>query len=129
MAEQREVNMRRPPGIVVIAPRISARLHGKKLIAAFGVGDGAARAGEIRIERGGMLIDHVHIAPGSIGLPDLDQRIRHRLAVLIEHAAVHNDALAQRLALMLLGQIGIARLHGFVSINRTGELGKRMRRR
>src|SRR5581483_6581646 len=54
-------------------------------------------AGEVGIERCVVLIDRMMIAPGGIRLPDLDQGIRHRPLVLVEHPADHDDALAQRL--------------------------------
>ena len=50
-AEQREVDVRRPPGVVVVAPRIRAGLDRHEPVAAVVVGDGAAGAGEVRIER------------------------------------------------------------------------------
>ena len=58
-----------------------------------------------------MLVDDVDVAAAGIGLPDFDQRIRHRPPVLVEHAAVHDDALAERLARVLLGQVVVAVLH------------------
>ena len=45
-----------------------------------------------------MLVDVVDVAAGRVGLPDLDQRVRHRPAVLVEHAAGDDDPLAERLA-------------------------------
>jgi hypothetical protein len=91
------------------------------------VGDGAARAGEIRIERRRMLIDDVDITAAGIGLPDFNQHVRHRAAILVEHLAVDDDALAERLACGLLGEIGIAVLHRVVAVHRAGQFGQRMR--
>ena len=91
------------------------------------VGDGAARAGEVRIERRRMLIDIVHVAAAGIGLPDFHQGIGHRALVLVEHVAVHDDALAQGLALVLLGEIVVALLDRVMAEGRTGELGQRVR--
>ena len=48
-----------------------------------------------------MLIDDVDVAAAGIGLPQFDQRVGHAAAVLVEHMAVHDDALAERLALVL----------------------------
>jgi hypothetical protein len=45
-----------------------------------------------------VLVDLVHVAPGGIGLPDLDQRVAQRPAGLVEDAPRDDDALAQRLA-------------------------------
>ena len=74
-----------------------------------------------------MLVDIVDIAAASIGLPDFHQRVGNRALVFIEHVAMHDDAFAERLALVLFGEIGIAFLHGIVAVNRPRQLGKRVR--
>ena len=89
----------------MIAPRIGAGLDGEEAVAAFVIGQAAAGAEEIRIERRGMLVDLVNITSGGVRLPDLDQRIAHRPAVFVEHAARHDDAFAERLAVLC----GVAR--------------------
>ncbi len=48
-----------------------------------------------------MLVDDMDVTAAGIGLPDLDQRVRHAAAVLVEHMAMHDDAFAERLARML----------------------------
>src|SRR6185437_12759579 len=105
MAEHREMDMRRTPGVVVIAPRIGAGLDGDELVIALGIALRAARAGEVRIERCRMLVDNMDIAAAGIGLPQFDQRIRHAAAVFIEHMPMHDDTLTERLALVLDGEI------------------------
>src|SRR5664279_5211730 len=117
----------RPPGIAMIAPRVSAGLHRDEFVVALLVGEGAARSGEIRIERRRVLIDIVHVAAAGIGLPDFHQRLRHRPLVLVEHAAVHDDALAQGLALVLLGEIIVGLLDRVMAEGRTRELRQRVR--
>ncbi len=52
-----------------------------------------------------MLVDLVPVATRGVRLPDLDQRARHRPPVVVEHAAADDDALAERLALVLLRQV------------------------
>ena len=52
-----------------------------------------------------MLIDDMDVAAAGIGLPQFDQRVRHAAAVFIEHVAVHDDALAERLALALKREV------------------------
>src|SRR5215831_19302213 len=42
--EDREVHVRRPPGIVVVAPRVRARANGDQAIATFAVGENATEA-------------------------------------------------------------------------------------
>ena len=63
-----------------------------------------------------MLVDVVHVAAAGVGLPDFDQRVGHRPPVLVDHVAVHDDALAQRLARVLLGEVGVALLHRVVAV-------------
>src|SRR5262249_13591590 len=111
----------------MIAPRVGTRLHSDEAVIALLICDGPARPGEIRIERRRMLVDIVHIAAASVRLPDFHQGIGNRALVFIEYMAVHNDALAQRLALVLLGEICIALLHRVVAVDRPGQLGERLR--
>src|SRR5882724_13271689 len=101
MAEHREMNVSRAPGIVMVAPRIGAGFDGDEFVIAFAVGLRASGAGKIRIERRRMLVADMDITAAGIGLPDLEQGIRHAAAVLIQHMAVHDDALAERLTLVL----------------------------
>src|SRR5690349_21590001 len=97
--------MRRAPGVVVVAPGIGARLDGDEAIAPVASGHDLARAREVGIERSVMLVVLMDVAPAGIGLPDLDKHSRLRAAVLVEHAAGHDDALAKGLAFMLAGEI------------------------
>src|SRR5215469_6733419 len=111
----------------MIPPRISARLDGDKPIAALCVGCSAARPGEIRIERRRVLLALVAIAAARVGLPDFYQCVGDRPPILVEHPSVHDDALADRLARMLAGEIVIAGTNALASVERTGELGEGMR--
>ena len=62
LAEEREMDVRRPPGVVVVAPGILARADGDEAVAALGVGDGAPGAGEVRVERRVVLVGLVRVA-------------------------------------------------------------------
>src|ERR1700712_5509694 len=104
MSENRKMDVGRTPGVVVIAPGIGAGLDGDEAVIALRIGLRAAGTGEIRIERRRMLVDDMDIAAAGIGLPQLDQRIRDTATVFVEHMAVHDDALAERLALALQGE-------------------------
>ena len=72
-----------------------------------------------------MLVDLVDVAAGGIGLPDLDQRMRHRPAVLVADPARDDDPLAERRGIMLAGQVGIVVAHAFMAEHRSGELRQR----
>ncbi len=100
-AEKRKVNVLRAPGVVVIFPGVRARTNGDKTVAAVVVGESAAFAGEIRVERGIMLIVLVEVAAGGIGLPDFNEGAANGPAIFIDNAAGHFNAFAKRLALVL----------------------------
>ena len=52
-----------------------------------------------------VLISAVKVASGCIGLPDLDERVRHRPRIFIENAPAHDNALPKRFSRMLPRQI------------------------
>src|SRR5512139_2159119 len=122
------MDMVRPPGIMMIAPGIRAGLHRDEPVIAFVVRDRPSSSSEIRVEWRRMLIDIVYITAAGICLPDFHERVGNWTFVLVEHMAVHDDALTQRLTFVLLGQIGVAFLHSIVAIDRAGQLRQCMRR-
>ena len=123
----RKVNVRGAPRVVVVLPGICAGLDGDEAIAAFGVGDGVAAAGEVWIERRVVLIDRVGVAACGVGLPDFDERVRQRLSVFIDDAAGDDDALAERLGGMLLGEIEGFYVDEVVAEDRAGDFGNCVR--
>jgi hypothetical protein len=112
------VDVGRPPGVVVVAPGIGAGLDGDELVVAVGIRDAAAGAGEVGIERRGMLVDDVDVAARRIALPDLDEGMRYGTAGLVEQAALDDDALAERLAGVLGGEVGLLRLDVGMAVDR-----------
>src|SRR6478736_634567 len=92
------MNMRRPPRVRMIQPRIGTRLDRQESIFALFIGHAAAGANEIWIQWRAVLIDLVMIAAGGIRLPDLDQSIGHRPLILVQHLPDDNQPLAHRLA-------------------------------
>src|SRR5215469_8570066 len=111
----------------MIAPRISAGLDADEPVAALRVGRGAACPREIRIERRRVLLALVAVTTARIGLPDFHERVGDRPPILVEHAPVHDDTLADRLARMLAGEIVVAGTKAVVTVERTGELGRGVR--
>src|SRR5580692_1833721 len=99
------MNMRRAPCILVIAPRISTRLDGRKTVESLVVGQCSSGPGEIRIERSGVVVFRVCISPRRIRLPNLYQAVRHGAAIPIHNPPAHNNALPQRFARMLMRQV------------------------
>src|SRR5262245_15805009 len=114
------MDVRRTPGVRTVRPRIGAGLDGDELVMTLRVGHHAAGAREVRIERRGMLVVDMGVAAAGVGLPDFDERIGHTAAILVDHAAVHDDALAERITRMLARQVAVALADGFMSVNRTG---------
>jgi hypothetical protein len=45
------------------------------------------------------------IAAAGVGLPNFDERVRERISIFIDHAARDDDALADGLGVMLLGEV------------------------
>ena len=121
--EDGEVNVRSAPGVVVILPGIGAGLDGDEAIAAFGVGDGVAAAGEIGIERRVVLIDRVGVAAGGVRLPDFDERVRERTAIFVNDAAGDDDAFADGFGVMLLGEVEGFYVDDVVAENGAGYFG------
>ena len=65
-----------------------------------------------------MIVHDVTVASGGVGLPELHQRVADRPAVLVQHAAADDDALAERLAGVLAGQIGVGFTDRAIAIDR-----------
>src|SRR2546425_4993789 len=59
---------------------------------------GAAKSQEGWVQRCWPLIPFVEVTAGGIDLPDLQESVRHWSSTVVEHAADHDDALANRLA-------------------------------
>src|SRR5205807_9661175 len=94
------------------------------------VGQAATESTKVRVERPGTLVIAVDVAPRRIGLPDLEERVRHGVAMVVEHAPGHDDALADRLT----AGAGVARQVGDLGRDRAdggprpGQLRERERR-
>lgn len=74
-----------PPGVVMIAPGIRTGLDGDEAVVALAVRDATSRPGEIGVQGRVVLIDLMDITPGGVALPNFDQRVGHRPAVLVGH--------------------------------------------
>src|SRR5689334_13266766 len=85
--------MRRLQGVAAAGHR--ARLYRDDAEPALAIRRHSAKATEIGIERLIVLpVVGMAIAPRRVGLPDLDDRIRHRRTVAIEDAALDGDPFA-----------------------------------
>jgi hypothetical protein len=111
----------------MIAPWIFAGPDRDKAIAAVGVGHRPSAAGEIRVRRRVVVVTLVRITARGIGLPDLHQRIGDRLAVGVEDAPADDDAFADRVRGVLLGQVEIVGADQVAAEQRAGDLGQRRR--
>jgi len=109
--------VRRAPGILVVAPRVSSWLDGDKTVRALSVRQQPSAAREIWIEWRGMSIEVMVIAPGGVCLPQLDQRAANWMATIVDNFPAYDDAFAEWFACMLSRQIGISRADGIVAKN------------
>ena len=75
-----------------------------------------------------MLVDHVPVAARGVRLPDLDQLATQRAAVGAEHAAADDDPLAERLALVLAGEVVVELAERQVAEDGARELRERVRK-
>src|SRR5712691_9348087 len=105
------MDMRRSPGIGMILPGIRPRSDAQKSVNPVCVRQTATHAEKVRIERPRPLIPLVQVAASGVGLPDLQQGVRHRLTMIVEYAASHNDTLPNGLAASpgVAREIGILR--------------------
>ena len=114
--------MGRAPGVQVVLPRVGAGLDGGEAVGAVGAGDAAADAGEVGVQRCRVLVPLVDVAAGGVRLPDLHQLAGDGTAVAVEHPAGDDDAFAQRLAVVLDGQVRFQRVDVHVPERRRVEL-------
>ncbi len=119
--------MRRSPGIGMVAPRVSARTYRHKSIKTIVIGERSTGTGEVRVQRRIMLIALMPVTTRSIGLPHLDQGIRYGAAILVHHTTAHQDALSQRLTIMLPREIGIRRADSLMTKHWAGCFRQRLR--
>jgi hypothetical protein len=126
-AEQREVDVVGTPGVVVIAPRVCARLDRHEAVAAVAIGEHPAEAVEVRIERRVVLIAFVVVAPAGVGLPQLEHRVGDRAIGLVGDLAGDDDPLALRLAGGVARHVDRARVRARRE-HRAGALDRRLDR-
>ena len=80
-ARDRIVDVRRAPVVDAVAPRVGARLDRAVEVVAVVVGQRAAAAAEIRVDRRDVAVLLVPVAAAGVRLPHLDQRIGHGPAI------------------------------------------------
>src|SRR5689334_25424897 len=95
----------RSPGVVVVHPRVGARLDRGEAVVAVRVGDAATQAVEERIQRRGPVVAGVAVASTGVGLPHLEQCVGDGFSVAVEYAAVNDDALSLCFAAVGNGQV------------------------
>ena len=88
--------MRRAPVVWPVTPRIRPRFDGAEAVIPFTIGQGAAYATKVGIQRCQVTVVLMAITTASVGLPNFNQGVRNRFAVLIAHATREDDPLANR---------------------------------
>ena len=123
-AEHGEVDVGRAPCVEVVLPRVRPGLDGGEGVGAVGTGDATSDAGEVGVERGGVLVTLVDVAAGGVGLPDFHELARNRAAVAVQDAAGDDDAFALGFAVVLDGQVRLQRVHVLVTESGRVELDR-----
>src|SRR5690606_41349798 len=100
-----EVDVRRPPGVDVVAPGVGAGPDGGEPVGALGVGEGAAHAGEVGVQRRVVLLAPMRVPPGRVGLPDLHQLPGDGASVAVQATPGDGDALPDGLPGVLPGEV------------------------
>src|SRR5215471_2633867 len=125
--KDREVNVSRPPRVVMVFPGISSRFDSYKAIEPVLVGCGSAGASEVGVEGGRVIVAIMPVPAGSIRLPEFYESPRNRTAVVVEHPAGDDDPLSQRLPRMLAGEVVLALRDIAVAIHRAGDFRESVR--
>src|SRR5262249_58144151 len=74
-------------------------------------GKPAPGAGEVGARRGGVWVGRTWVAPGGVPLPHLDQCVAHRAPVTVQYPAADDDPFAQRLSIVLAGEVVVELPH------------------
>jgi hypothetical protein len=82
---------------------------------------------EVRVQRRRPVVDDVPVAPGGVGLPDLDERVGHGPAVAVEHPPEDEDPLADRLPAVAQRQVRVLGPDPVLAEHRTGDLRQPVR--
>ena len=126
--EQREVDVRGTPGVVMVAPGVRSGTDRRELVAAVVIGLGAPGALEVRVKRRRPAVPLVRVTARRVGLPDLHQGVAQGFALGVIDVAGDDDALPDRLALGLDREVVVRRfqIDGSGEL-RAGDLGHRVR--
>src|SRR5215210_3826206 len=125
LPEERQMYVRRTPGVVMVVPRIGPGLYRHEAVAALTVREAAASPREVGIERSRVPIFLVGVASGGVGLPDLDEAVPDRASVAVEDTPGNDDPLAKRLAGMLAGQIAVKLPYETMTVRGTRDVRER----
>jgi hypothetical protein len=120
--EQGKVNVGGPPGVRMVAPWVGARLDGHETVITVLVRDRASGAGEVRVKRSWVIVLAMPVAPRSVRLPQLDERVGDRAAIFVQDAAGDDDALSDRFAGVLAREVVICFADRIVSVEGASEL-------
>ncbi|MOA15878.1 hypothetical protein D3C78_1360610 [compost metagenome] len=123
------MDMRRTPVVGAVAPGVRTRLDGAEAVVALAVGQGPADATKVGVQRRQVAVVLVPVAATGVGLPDLDQGVRDRFAVLVADAAGQDDALTDRQAAVVEveQQVVVVRAELEVREIRAGAFADRLR--
>src|SRR5437899_1610940 len=121
------MDVRRSPRVAMILPWIGAGLDRDEAITALRIGQAAPGSAEVGVQWCGVLVILVKVAAGRIGLPHLNHCARYRSAIAVEYPTRDNDALADRLARGLAGQV-VVQLRNRPGVERRRKIVKPVRK-
>ena len=68
----------------------------------------------------------MRVTPPRVGLPDLDKRVAHRVAITVEHASVDDDPLSLRLTRVLPREVVVELTNPTFTEHGACHLGQRL---
>src|SRR5699024_3918183 len=91
---EREVNVRGAPCIVVVTPRVCARLDRIKAVVTLSIRQAAGHTIKVRIKWSRPRVIFMAVTSSGVLLPSLNQRISNGLVVPASHLSVNQDTLS-----------------------------------
>src|ERR1044071_8031258 len=122
------MNMRGPPRVRMVQPRICSRLDCEEAVLTVFVRDASTGTIKIGIQGRAMLVNLMMIAARRVGLPDFDQCMRHRPLVFVQNAPDDNEPLPYCFPSCgaIAGEVVLAGLHCIRPKDRTCNFRKRL---
>src|SRR5690348_14502280 len=110
------MDMSGTPCVLVILPRVGARLYCHKLVKTILVSQCPPSAAEVRVQWSGVIVFVMKISSGCIRLPNFNKSATQRPAAIIKHLAPYDNAFAKRVSRVLAREVVIAFFHILMAV-------------